>query len=180
MTDWWRAGPFEWRAITVQGPWDLAIVAPAAREPITWWSVPVPRGPMPVPAKRCENRVWTTSWRGPLLIHSGRGWDRAGAADRRIVALNRALFPSSGNTVERACWTWAGHVTAVANLVDVHPDTGSCCPDWGAAGQHHLVLDDVRVLITPVEAVGRQRLWRPDPRLVTRVQPLIPAGAAHG
>jgi hypothetical protein len=183
MGEWWKTDPFEWRAITVKGPWDLAIVAPAAREPIIWWSVPVPRGPMPVPPKLCENRVWSTTWRGPLLIHSGKGWDRMGAADPRVFALHRALFPSH-SYVNRACWTWAGHVTAVANLVDVHAAHGRCCPDWGSFGpsDHHLVLDDVRALTQPVEANGWQRLWRPDARLVERVRPFIPSrvGASDG
>jgi len=72
-----------------------------------------------------------------------------------------------------------GAVIAVAQLVDSHPDAG-CCRPWGessyteAGGRtrtdvHHLVLEHVDALVTPVPASGALGLWRPDAQLLTTV-----------
>ena len=180
--DWPTVPAALWRAITVKGPWDLPIVAPYARAPIAPWSVPLSANPTTLPRpKLCENRRWSTAWRGPLIIHTGRRWDRDAQSDPLIHEMWRALCPTL--PLFRAAWTWAGHVTAVAQLVDCHPARPGCCLPWGHSGPaiNHLVLTDVRALTTPVRARGLRRLWRPSAELVAAVRPLIPArDADHG
>ncbi len=181
LLDW--ATVTDARAVTVKGPWDFAI---ATRVP----------GRVVQP-KRIENRAWTTKYRGPLLIHAGLGWDSYGADDPRIWNLWSARH---GGLVDlhRRRWWWAGHVVAVANLVDCHEGRNglqhriSCCEPWGelsyptvlAAGRiHHLVLDDVRPLIDltlegqappALFTRGRQQLWTPDRDLLDHIRPHIP------
>lgn len=180
--DWTTAPASAWRAITLKGPWDFPIVAPFARPGIAPWSVMVPRDPATLPeAKWCENRTWPTGHRGPLLIHSGKGWDTAGEQDPRVAAMWRAACPP-GLRLRREAWTWAGFVTAAAQLVDCHPAVGGCCRPWGhdRPGTHHLILSDVRVLTEPVATVGRQRMWQPAPDLVEAVRSQIPKQDSGG
>ncbi|MEI4273912.1 hypothetical protein TEK04_19500 [Klenkia sp. LSe6-5] len=72
-----------------------------------------------------------------------------------------------------------GAVIAVAQLVDSHPDAG-CCRPWGESDYtetsgrrrtavHHLVLEQVVPLRTPVPARGALGLWRPDLDLLDAV-----------
>jgi hypothetical protein len=169
--DWAAVHADEWRAITVLGPWDLPIVAPHARPPMVPWGVPISDYPAALPEpKLCENRVWSTKWRGPLIIHSGRGWDRVGEQDSRVQEMWRALCP--GLPLARAAWTWSGCVTAVAQLVDCHPARPDCCPRWGQRDPDvfHLVLTGVIALAEPIETRGYQKLWRPKAPLVERVR----------
>lgn len=173
--DWCTVSAGCWRAITLMGPWDLPIVAPHAYPPLAAWSYPVPDGRTSLPEpKRCENRRWSTSWRGPLLIHAGKNWDPDGQADPRVQAMWQALRPDRPMT--RTAWSWAGHVTGVARLIDCHHARPGCCPGWGAQGPgiRHLILADVRALREPVAARGHQQLWTPTPALVGQVRPLIP------
>lgn len=175
---WLTTHADNWRAITLKGPWDFPIVAPHARAPIAFWSVPVPSDPASLPPpKLCENRGWSTRWRGPLLIHSGKGWDAAAAGDPRVQEMWRAIC---GSSLRREAWTWAGHVTAVAELVDCHPSRTGCCHPWGQYHPtvYHHVLADVRVLTEPVWTLGRQSMWRPSASLVERVRAAIPAEPA--
>ncbi len=178
--DWATVPAHLWSAITLKGPWDFPIVAPHVGDDAEWWTYPAPPDPGRLPpAKTCENRTWNTYVRGPLLIHAGKGWDRAGERDPRVIRMWNAVTP--GLVFRREAWTWAGHVTGVARLVDCHLSTPGCCPPWGAYGVgsdvvHHLILDDVRALPTPVPATGRQQLWRPDAELVETVRAMLPPG----
>jgi hypothetical protein len=184
VLDW--ATVTEARAFTVQGPWDYAIATPTAG--------------YAVDPKRIENRVWSTSWRGPILIHAGRGWDSYGADDPRVYNLWKAQH---GDQVDlhRRHWWWAGHFVAVANLVDCHEAPNgsqhriSCCEPWGELSYptrdgrgrgYHLVLADVRPLLplpltgqphTSLAARGYQRLWTPTRQHLDRIRPHIPASA---
>jgi len=178
--DWATVPAEDWRAITLKGPWDFPIAAPFARAPIAEWSYPVPAHPAGLPEpKRCENRTWwSTAWRGPLMIHVGKNWDEDGEDDPRVRAMWRAVCP--GLPLTRKAWTWAGHVTAVARLVDCHRSSPGCCPPWGAyaTGRYainHLILRDVRALTAPVGARGYQQLWTPHAGLVEQVRPMVPA-----
>lgn len=96
--------------------------------------------------KRVENRTWATGYRGLLAIHAGKTDDRDGWASRIIKDALRRL--GRFDPVTR------GAVVAVAQLIDCHRAQGDCCPPWGAPGQHHILLADVRPLTEPVPMRG--------------------------
>lgn len=143
------------KALTIQQPWSWAIATGT---------------------KRVENRTWSTTYRGPLINHAGRTVDTAAFRVRLIrdlahrEALAAALPPTQ--TVERfhRLLSPLGHMTgvflSVADLLDVHPDTGSCCDQWAQRSVvigktvYHWVLDEPRPL-APLPARGHQRLWTP-------------------
>jgi hypothetical protein len=117
--------------------------------------------------KTTENRSRPTSYRGPLAIHVGLGWDAAGAASSLIQqawarwASSVPLHPGPGveysgypGRLERGgLWLNPGDVIAIADLVDCHPADG-CCESWGEPDGYHLTLDNVH-RIRPVPAKGQ-------------------------
>lgn len=108
-------------------------------------------------AKRIENRVWSTHWRGTLLIHAGAD------VDLRATALPavRARLADDYELVR-------GSVVAVADLIDIHADDGPCT-FWSDPDCFHWELARVQRLTTPVPARGAQRLWRPTPKLLRQI-----------
>ncbi|MFM9681657.1 ASCH domain-containing protein [Streptomyces brasiliscabiei] len=134
------------RALTIQPPWSdlIALVNEAI-------------------AKRIENRVWTTSWRGTLLIHGGL------TIDKRALALPavRAALPDDYQPVQ-------GHVVAVADLTGIHADDGECTR-WSEADCFHWELSNVQPLRDPVRATGSQRLWKPSRQLRDEIAGANPA-----
>ncbi|UXY33188.1 hypothetical protein [Streptomyces sp. HUAS TT20] len=125
------------RAMTIQPPWSDLIAL--TDEEI---------------AKRIENRVWSTHWRGTLLIHGGQ------TVDRRALTLPhvRAVLPDGYEPVQ-------GHVVAVADLTGIHADDGTCTR-WSEHGCFHWQLAHVQPLPEPVYATGSQRLWKPSRKLL--------------
>jgi hypothetical protein len=108
-------------------------------------------------AKRIENRVWTTSWRGTLLVHAGSSINDQALAQPQV----QAALPTGHQLVSRA-------IVAVADLVDIHADDGACTP-WSMPGHFHWQLAHVQRLTVPVFALGTQRLWRPAPKLLRKI-----------
>lgn len=108
-------------------------------------------------AKRIENRVWTTQWRGTLLIHAGS------EVDIRALALDAVR-----ETLDDDYELVRGAVVAVADLVGIHADDGACTP-WSQEGCFHWELARVQRLATPVPARGAQRLWKPKPKLLRQI-----------
>lgn len=137
------------KAITVWQPWAEDIIAGR---------------------KLVENRTWTTDYRGPLIIHTGRRYMPGGAA----AGLPR------------------GVVLGVVQLDDVHlAGACSCRPVHGAARidtyalpnapsapVHHLLISAPRRVRALIPAPGRQMLWTPPDALVAQVRaqlvPLVP------
>lgn len=135
------------KAITVRDPWGWAIA---------------------YAGKSTENRTRPTSYRGPLAIHVGLGWDAASAASPLIQqawarwASSVPLHPGPGieysgypgRLTKGGLWLNPGDIIAVAVLVDCHLAAG-CCEPWGEAeGVYHLTFESVR-RIRPVPAKGR-------------------------
>ncbi|WP_331720269.1 hypothetical protein OG985_50040 (plasmid) [Streptomyces sp. NBC_00289] len=108
-------------------------------------------------AKRIENRVWSTRWRGTLLIHAGS------EVDLRALALDAVR-----ETLDGAYELVRGAVVAVADLAGIHADDGECTR-WSQQGCFHWELARVQRLTTPVPARGSQRLWKPTPNLLRRI-----------
>jgi hypothetical protein len=122
------------RALTIRQPWAAAIT---------------------YADKRVENRVWPTSYRGPVLIHAGKTLDRRHGP--MVAAVVRGLQLE------------LGAVLAVARITDCHEDDGECTP-WSASGNFHFVLDEVTALPLPIPHRGAQGLWTPPAVLMDRVR----------
>ncbi|QOR55407.1 MAG: hypothetical protein SHS37scaffold145_58 [Phage 71_18] len=154
--DWMAA-----RCISVRQPWAWAISL-AADDP---------------DAKLVENRGagFPASYRGLVFVHAGLQLSVRGNTDPRILNL------ADDHPVADV----RGAVICVAELADVHHDTG-CCRPWGEsqyvtssgtlqAGVAHLVLEDVQRLAEPVPTRGYLGLWRARPELVNAVRAQAPA-----
>lgn len=116
------------KALSIQQPWAWAIIAGH---------------------KGIENRSWTTSYRGPLLIHAGM--TLSSAAYARIIELGRELgfeVPPPGELVR-------GGIIGRVELVDVV--TASRDP-WFVEGSYGWVLESpMRLPFRPL--TGRLRLF---------------------
>ncbi len=135
------------KAITVRDPWGWAIT---------------------YAGKTTENRTRPTSYRGPVAIHVGLGWDQAGADSQLIRTAWRdwaatvPLHPGPdveysgypGRLQRGGLWLNPGDVIAVVDLIDCHPATDGCCQPWGEWTGYHLTLDNAR-RIRPVPAKGQ-------------------------
>jgi hypothetical protein len=108
-------------------------------------------------AKRIENRVWSTQWRGTLLIHAGSEIDIPALA---LDAVRQTL--DDDHELVR------GAVVAIGDLAGIHADDGPCTP-WSQEGRFHWQLARVQRLTTPVPARGAQRLWKPTPKLLRKI-----------
>ncbi len=108
------------KAITLQQPWATLVLEHG---------------------KRVENRSWTTSYRGPLLIHAGMGVDRAAMRWWRH-SLKLDELPRGG-------------IIARCELVDVVRDSPS---EWAEASAYHWLLESVQLVeFTPCR--GKLGLW---------------------
>lgn len=144
----------DWRILTVQPPWSTTIFH----------------------GKDIENRSASWTYRGPVMIHSGKRWSERGAVDGRV----HRSFPGTFFELEAAP---RGVVLGVVNLVDCHPDLG-CCRPWGESSYeehptgrrracHHLVLEDPFELFEPLPAVGGLGLRRPPSDLIDAVEDAV-------
>jgi len=106
------------------------------------WSELILAGHKPI-----ENRTWTTTWRGRLVIHAGQRWDPFGAKIAAILDI----------PVDRHAPT--GYL-GVVELIDIHPDRGCCWP-WGEPDAHHWHLTHPRRFTEPIPGLGRLGLYRP-------------------
>jgi ASCH domain len=110
--------------------------------------------------KRIENRTWTTSYRGPVLIHAAKTVNQAARQHDPMAAVVRGLQLD------------LGAVVAVAQITDCHAPDGPCTP-WSITGMHHWVLDDVTALAQPVPCQGRLGLWVPPAELLQQIRPQL-------
>ena len=114
--------------------------------------------------KPIDNRSWSTRYRGPMLIHAGRVWDRTALA----IAGQVAELPGFD-------WHEAAHpvgIIGVVDLVDVcirdHTTNrrkgvpASCCGPWSWRGFNHWHREDPEPFRAPIPAAGKQGLWYPD------------------
>ena len=124
------------KAITIHFPWAWAIVHGY---------------------KRVENRTWETSYRGPLLIHSGQ----SPASDERATQILRTLsvaVPPQSQFVR-------GRILGVVDLVDILPlkeylaKHGDSPLNRGlAVGPYCWVLANPRIC-EPIPCSGNFQLW---------------------
>ncbi|MBN1942720.1 MAG: ASCH domain-containing protein [Phycisphaerae bacterium] len=108
------------------------------------WAWLVIHGP-----KRWENRTWTTTYRGPLLIHAGRS--RARMADAYADPRLAAILPEPSTLFFSA-------VIGVVDLSGIEP-IDRVLGEPFAEGPWCWRLANPRPLSPPVPMKGRRRLW---------------------
>ena len=96
--------------------------------------------------KDIENRTWTTDYRGMLLIHSGKTFDK-----------KSLKFPLVSSLVSSPSTLSYGVIIGEVRLVNVI--TGSASP-WALPGCYHWVLDDPFLYAEPIPFKGRLGLWK--------------------
>lgn len=134
--------------------------------------------------KRIETRSWSTNYRGPLAIHSGKGYPKW-AKDLIVTSPFRESLNG---------WGWArpfhhGKIIAITSLCDVQP-TQNILPDisdqeWAfgdyARGRYAWVLGETTFLSFPIECRGALGLWTPPPELEQAIiEGLKASNDAHG
>ena len=137
-------------------------------QPYAWLLAHAAEWPTDVLGKTVENRSCPTNYRGPLLIHTSRRWEKVGSrlAELRRLGLVGGDCPEPTFAELRA---QLGQVIAVAELIgcrkvgdrDVHP--------WATAGSWAWELACAEP-VEPFELRGNTGLWFAAPGL--RVKPL--------
>ncbi|MCS3426711.1 ASCH domain-containing protein [Leucobacter aridicollis] len=154
----------EMRILTVQQPWAWAIIHGG---------------------KDVENRVRNIAgdYRGPVAIHAGLAFDRAGLNDRTL----HAKWEEFGGPHAPGNWSDRGAIIGVVDLTDVHAvanahfhpvchdhrapnglataaaaGTGACSAWTMPGAQWHLVLTNPRPLAMPIPYKGALGLRRLD------------------
>lgn len=113
--------------------------------------------------KDVENRSWSTSYRGPLVIHAGAARSRTDDA--------KEVTDGSGDAWLR------GHIIGAVTLVDCVQNSTS---KWADKGAWHWVLHNPRMLTQPLPLKGRLGLWSLDDANEASVQEqLLKAGYAR-
>ncbi len=101
--------------------------------------------------KDVENRVWQTSYRGPLLIHAGKN---TAYFEEDATWIRETL----GIPVPPRSQLNLGCVIGYVELVDcVYSELGD--GRWGQPGCYHWHLKNARSLDTPIPARGFQRIF---------------------
>lgn len=121
--------------------------------------------------KRVENRPWTTTFRGPVLIHAGV---TASEADFEYLRNESRVRPPSRTEIDRGC------IVAAAELVDVV--TRKTAKRFGRwfRGPYGLVFRNPVALRKPVKLRSQLGLYRPTPDLVARVNAQLPLSRRIG
>ncbi len=143
------------RAITVRQPWAYAIAHLG---------------------KDVENRDWGTTWRGPLLIHAGKGIDREDCHNVAHRHAGRRPTAAEVHTVSTGIVT--GAVIAVATMTDDHVCPGKCSRRWAVSNAHHFTLTNVQPLTEPIPAKGALGLWKPTADVLAAVEAQMPGWSA--
>jgi hypothetical protein len=102
--------------------------------------------------KPCENRTWTTDYRGPVIIHAGQRYDTPPPDIAKDLAA-AGITPQSPR----------GYL-GVVDLTEIHPasECTGLCGVWGEDGDvmfHWMTLQPKR-FAEPIPGSGRLGLYR--------------------
>ena len=148
-------------------------------QPYAWLLAHAGEWPAHVQGKTIENRGRRTNYRGPVLIHVSRRWERV---ELRLAELRR-LGLVGGDCPEpklEQMRSQLGRVIAVGELShcrqigerDPHP--------WGIAGSWGWEVADA-CLVEPFELIGNTGLWYAPPNIrVQRLAPWLELGGLPG
>jgi hypothetical protein len=119
------------KALSILQPWAWLIVRPDVTDAAQRARM-YAAGTM----KDVENRTWSTSYRGRLLIHAGKNYTKPKHAE--YAAAIRELFAIELPRYDELA---RGAVIGEARLIGISRDG---CSRWCAEGQYHWRLEDAR------------------------------------
>lgn len=109
--------------------------------------------------KDLENRGWTSSYRGPVLIHSSKWWNEIEVKDDFDFASHIArlygTIPPEGLPELETLKAERGHIVGVATIVGALVDSES---EW-FFGPKAFVLSDPIAFVDPVPCRGDRGLF---------------------
>jgi hypothetical protein len=122
-------------------------------------------------AKRYETRSWETTYRGPIAIHAAMNQDMS-VELFRTNSFYRKVFEARGLTIDEIRkGLRMGVVVAVVDLIDIEKterliygerkvisQQEENFGDW-TCGRYAWKLGNVRELVEPIPAMGRQQVW---------------------
>jgi activating signal cointegrator 1 len=133
--------------------------------------------------KGTETRAWPTRYRGPLVIHAGRKWDRY--LQERQAELHQYLVRCGGFGLP--CELPRGVILGVCDLVDclrVTEQNETLFAEFEriagdlSLGRYVWVLERVRPFRTPIACRGAQGLWTVPGDVLEQVMRQIQISAA--
>jgi activating signal cointegrator 1 len=138
--------------------------------------------------KEFETRGWSTSYRGPLIIHAAKVWNKARMADthRILEFMRQDGLKAQAEKVAASIVGSPGKVLGVVNLTDCNPmmDGGSDLENevgFFGEGRFGWKCENPKAFAKPTSVVGKQGLWIPDAVLEASAKLLIePKGECHG
>lgn len=97
--------------------------------------------------KDAENRTWRTDYRGPLVIHASKAYDR------------EASYPVVPQAPPHACEAASrGALVGIVDLVDIRDDAWERAP-WAQEGCWHWLLENPRPLPAALPFKGALGVW---------------------
>lgn len=113
--------------------------------------------------KTTENRVWQTSYRGPVVVHGALSQDV-----RAVIPFLDLLRDPAAGAFEDALTDGRAMATGLLGVVDLvgcctteMTGDGVCsCGPWAMPGQAHWQLANPRPFRVPIPAKGALGLWR--------------------
>lgn len=118
--------------------------------------------------KDVENRTWTTSYRGPLVVHGAKSYDRR-AESWAIYALGRSPLSGYERDEPTGLLGIVELVSVCTRAIDGEGRECDCGP-WAMPEQAHWRLANPQPFTEPVPCGGRLGLW-------TVPDGLLPIGA---
>jgi hypothetical protein len=122
-------------------------------------------------AKWVENRRWETFYRGPLLIHAGKGTQYLDADELRDYPAGCVVA-----VCDLAACLHVDKIRIMDDSVDRKSVIKGTRRNWSEIARHEhtegpfcFVLENVRKLPQPIPFRGAQGLWVPSSELVTLV-----------
>jgi hypothetical protein len=112
--------------------------------------------------KTIENRVWSTKYRGPLVVHAAQSYDAY------AVEFARALASGADLDLGRSCPKGYLGVVDVVGVCSV-AESGRDCGPWAFPGHFHWQLANPRPFDEPIPGGGRLGLWTPPDDVMQRV-----------
>lgn len=109
--------------------------------------------------KDIENRTWRTGYRGVLVIHASKSFDRSAKPFcREVVGDQRARALPAGDTAATG-FLGACLLTQVCSSAMFGVPCG--CGPWAMGGSAHWKLEGFRAFPEPIPGLGQLSLYTP-------------------
>jgi hypothetical protein len=133
--------------------------------------------------KTVENRTWKLGYQGPLWLHAGKTWNKAGESSPLVqtawqehigatLALSRPLGAEDVLLGPGSTLICSGAVLALLEVTGCHhadncasERTQELCSPWAARGQYHIEVRVIAGLPSPVPCNGQRKLWALPPKV---------------